>query len=163
MDGATSRHSQYWPLAGLIIVTLLVGAVGSIVTAPAIPTWYAGLVRPAIAPPNWLFGPVWTALYVMMAVAAWLVWRRPASPPRRAAMRLFALQLALNSLWSFLFFGFGRIDLALLEIVVLWAAIVATTIAYAGVSRSAALLMLPYIAWVSFAAVLNFEFWRLNG
>ena len=163
MNGATTQLSRYGSLAGLIALTLMVGALGSLVTTPAIPTWYAGLARPSFAPPNWVFAPVWTTLYVMMAVAAWLIWRQPPSPARRAALRLFAVQLALNTIWSFLFFGFGRIDLALLEIAVLWAAIVATTFAYAGLSRAAAWLMVPYLAWVSFAAVLNFAFWRLNG
>lgn len=163
MGAAAARHSQYWSLAGMLVVTLLVGAVGSYVTAPAIPTWYAGLVRPSIAPPNWVFGPVWTTLFLMMAVAAWLVWRLPPSSKRRTALVLFALQLGLNMAWSLLFFGLGRIELALIEVVVLLTAIVATAVAYAGLSRPAALLMLPYIAWVSFAAVLNFEFWRLNG
>lgn len=163
MGAPSAPRSQYLALAGLVAATLAVGAVGSAVTAPAIPTWYAGLARPSFAPPNWVFGPVWTTLYVMIAVAAWLVWRLPPGAARRAALRLFVAQLALNSLWSILFFGVRRIDLALLEIAVLWAAIAATTVAYARLSRPAALLMLPYLAWVSFAAALNLAFWRLNG
>ncbi len=163
MAAETSNIRPYAALAAFIVLTQATGFLGALVTTPAIPTWYAGLARPSLAPPNWVFGPVWTTLYVLMAVAAWLIWRLPPSPQRRTALVLFALQLALNTLWSFLFFGAQRIDLALVEVVLLLAAIVATTRAYAGLSRIAAWLMAPYIAWVAFATLLNFQFWRLNG
>jgi benzodiazapine receptor len=146
-------------LLGFIAICLAAGALGAAITAPAIPTWYAGLAKPSFNPPDWLFGPVWTALYLMMAVAAWLVWRRGAA---RAALLLFALQLVLNSAWSLLFFGIHRVDLALIDIVVLLAAIVATTLAFRRASTIAALLFVPYIAWVSFAMALNIAIWRLN-
>jgi benzodiazapine receptor len=146
-------------LLGFIAICLAAGALGAAITAPAIPTWYAGLAKPSFNPPDWLFGPVWTALYLMMAVAAWLVWRRGAA---RAALLLFALQLVLNSAWSLLFFGIHRVDLALIDIVVLLAAIVATSLAFRRASTIAALLFVPYIAWVSFAMALNIAIWRLN-
>ena len=163
MAAESSNIRCYAALAAFIVLTQATGFLGALATTPAVPTWYAGLARPSLAPPNWVFGPVWTTLYVLMAVAAWLIWRLPPSPQRRTALVLFALQLALNTLWSFLFFGAQRIDLALVEVVLLLAAIVATTRAYAGLSRIAAWLMAPYIAWVAFATLLNFQFWRLNG
>lgn len=147
-------------LFGLVVFCLAVGALGASVTAPAIPTWYAALAKPSFNPPNWLFAPVWTALYVMMAVAAWLVWRRGAIGI--AAPGLFALQLGLNSAWSMLFFGLHRIDLALVDIVLLLAAIGATALVFRARSTAAALLLLPYLAWVCFATLLNFAIWRLN-
>ena len=124
--------------------------------------WYAALVKPAWNPPGWVFGPVWTTLYLLMGTAAWLVRRRGGWGAQRRPLRWFAAQLALNALWTPLFFGFHRIDLALLEIVVLWAAIVATIVAFARTSRAAAWLLAPYLAWVSFATFLTFTLWRLN-
>ena len=124
--------------------------------------WYAALVKPAWNPPGWVFGPVWTTLYLLMGTAAWLVWRRGGWGAQRRPLSWFAAQLALNALWTPLFFGFHRIDLALLEIVVLWAAIVATIVAFARTSRAAAWLLAPYLAWVSFATFLTFTLWRLN-
>jgi tryptophan-rich sensory protein len=146
-------------LIGFVAICLLVGLIGGLATAPAIPTWYAGLAKPSFNPPAWIFGPVWTALYILMAVATWLVWR---CGNARTALRLFAAQLLLNALWSPLFFGLKRIDLALLDIVLLLAAILATSIAFGRRSRLAALLFVPYLAWVAFATVLNFTLWRLN-
>jgi translocator protein len=146
-------------LLGFVAVCLAAGALGGAVTAPAIPGWYAGLVKPSFNPPNWLFAPVWTALYLLMAIAAWLVWRRGNA---RTPLMLFALQLVLNSIWSLLFFGLHRVDLALLDIVLLLGTIVATAVAFRPRSAVAALLLAPYLAWVSFATVLNFAIWRLN-
>ena len=146
-------------LLGIIFLCLGAGALGALVTAPAIPTWYATLAKPWFNPPNWIFAPVWTALYVMMAVSAWLVWRRGASGADRA---LFVIQLALNIAWSQLFFGLHRVDLALIDIVLLLAAIAAAALSFRTRSAVAALLLVPYLAWVSFATVLNFAIWRLN-
>lgn len=123
--------------------------------------WYAALAKPSWTPPNWLFGPVWTALYIMMAVAAWLVYRRTGSI-LSAPLLLWTAQLLLNALWSWLFFGLRRPGLAFAEIVLMALAILACTLAFAQVRRPAALLMVPYLAWVSFAAALNFALWRLN-
>ncbi len=123
---------------------------------------YLPLVKPAWTPPNWVFGPVWTALYLMMAVAAWRVWL--AGPWRRTArpLGLFAVQLALNVLWSVLFFGLRMPGAALVEIGILWAAILATTLAFFRHCRLAGGLMVPYLLWVSYAVALNFELWRIN-
>ena len=124
--------------------------------------WYATLKKPSWNPPDWIFGPVWSALYTMMAVAAWLVWKRGGFAAQRRPLTLFLVQLALNALWTPLFFGLHRPGLAFVEIVMLWLAIAATLAAFRPVSRPAAWLLVPYLAWVSFAAVLNFTLWRLN-
>jgi tryptophan-rich sensory protein len=124
--------------------------------------WYATLKKPSWNPPDWIFGPVWSALYTMMAVAAWLVWKRGGFAAQRRPLTLFLVQLALNALWTPLFFGLHRPGLAFAEIVMLWLAIAATLAAFRPVSRPAAWLLVPYLAWVSFAAVLNFTLWRLN-
>ncbi len=124
--------------------------------------WYATLRKPPWNPPGWIFGPVWTALYTMMAVAAWLVWKRGGFAAQRRPLMLFLVQLALNAVWTPLFFGLHWTGVALVEIVLLWLAIAATIAAFRPVSRVAAWLLAPYLAWVSFAAVLNFVLWRLN-
>lgn len=124
--------------------------------------WYASLQKPSWNPPGWVFGPVWTALYTMMAVAAWLVWKRGGFSAQRRARALFCAQLILNAAWTPLFFGLQQPGLAFAEIVVLWLAIAATLVAFHRVSRAAAWLLAPYLAWVSFAAALNFTLWRLN-
>lgn len=124
--------------------------------------WYAALAKPAWNPPNWIFGLVWTVLYVLMAVSAWLVWRPAGFGGAGAALGLFIVQLALNGLWSYLFFGMHRMDLALVEVVVLWGAILAVTILFWNVNRLAGALLVPYLAWVAFASFLNFTLWSLN-
>lgn len=124
--------------------------------------WYAGLAKPSWNPPNWIFGPVWSLLYTLMAVAAWRVWRRAGFRGAGQAMAAFGIQLVLNAAWSWLFFGRHRMDLAFVEILALWIAILATTIAFQRIDRPAAWLMVPYLAWVAFAAVLNGVLWRMN-
>lgn len=124
--------------------------------------WYAELAKPAWNPPSWLFGPVWTTLYIMMAVAAWLVWQRGGWKAQRLPLTLYLVQWALNALWTPLFFGLQRPGLAFAEILVLLAAIIATLIAFWRVSRGAGLLLMPYALWTTFAAVLNFTIWRMN-
>ncbi len=138
-------------LLGFILVCQLAGASGALVTDAS---WYLALDRPSWAPPGWVFGPVWIMLYTMMGVAAWLVWRSPA-PARRTALTWFAVQLALNAAWTPVFFGARSIGGGLLVIVALVVAIIATIAAYRLVSRVAAALMLPYLAWVCFATALN--------
>ncbi|TNF72501.1 MAG: tryptophan-rich sensory protein [Acidobacteria bacterium] len=123
--------------------------------------WYAQLEKPSWNPPNWVFAPVWTILYAAMAVAAWLVWREGTSE-RRAPLAFWTLQLVLNALWSWIFFGLHRPGWAAIEIGLLWIAILATTILFFRVRRVAGALLLPYLAWVSFAAVLNVALWWLN-
>jgi translocator protein len=151
----------------LLVLTAcyLVSFIGSIATMQSIQGWYQALAKPAWNPPQWLFGPVWTILYGMMGVAAWLVWRTPAEEARasrKVALLLFGIQLALNGLWSWIFFGWRELQWAFVEILVLLAFIVATTVMFAKINRVAAWLMVPYIAWVAFASVLTFEIWRLN-
>lgn len=124
--------------------------------------WYGVLKKPSWNPPGWIFGPVWTALYAMMAVAAWLVWKRGGFAAQRRPLMLFLVQLALNALWTPLFFGLHWMGVAFAEIVLLWLAIGVTLLSFHRINRIAAWLLVPYLAWVSFAAALNFELWRLN-
>jgi tryptophan-rich sensory protein len=150
----------------LILALALPVAVGFLagrVTAPAVASWYPELARPAFTPPSWVFAPVWTALYLAMGVAAWLVWRRGLGTPGVAvALAVFLLQLALNGLWSLLFFGMRSPLAGLADIALLWIAVVACTVLFFARSTWAGLLMIPYAAWVSFAAVLNASIWYLN-
>ena len=157
-----SPTGQLLVLAGLIALCLAVGALGALATAQSVGTWYQTLAKPSFNPPDRVFGPVWTALYVLMAVAAWLAWRSAGWREARPALMLFALQLALNLGWSFLFFGARWIGGALVEVVLLWIAIAATIAAFRRHSQWAGILMMPYIAWVTFATALNFAIWRLN-
>jgi tryptophan-rich sensory protein len=155
------KRVQRQRLYYFLLATLGVGALASLITAPAIPTWYAGLSHPAIAPPNWVFAPVWTALYVLMAAAAWRVWKQTGL--RSAEMTVYAVQLALNFAWSAIFFGLHRIGAALFEIAALDLAVLATAILFVRRDRLAGLLFAPYLAWVLFAAALTHAFWRRNG
>jgi translocator protein len=145
-----------------IVACFAAAGLGSLATMDAIPTWYAALRKPSWNPPNWVFGPVWSLLYLMMAVAAWLVWRTAGWPGARPALGLFAVQLVLNIGWSVVFFGLHRPGWAFAEIVLLWGAILATLLLFRPISPSAALLLVPYLAWVTFAGLLNFTVWRLN-
>ena len=143
-----------WLLAAF--VTAAVGAVASVDAA----SFYAQLSKPSWAPPAWVFGPVWTVLYGLMGIAAWLVWRSPG--PKRAALTLFGAQLVANALWSWLFFAWHRGALAAVEILLLLALIVAMSVAFWRISRVAALLMVPYLLWVGFASLLTWAVWRSN-
>jgi len=124
--------------------------------------WYQTLRKPALTPPGWVFGVVWTVLYALMGVSAWLVWRRGGISANALPLALFAVQLGLNALWTWVFFGLHRPGLALAELGVLWLAILATTIAFWRRDTAAGALFVPYLSWVSFAAYLNFAFWRTN-
>ena len=142
---------------------LLASAIGSFATMRAIPTWYKGLAKPSFNPPNWLFGPAWTVLYLLMAVAAWLVWKQGLGAAGvKLALAAFLFQLVLNCLWSILFFGVRSPLAGLVDIVAMWLAILATIVLFFRVSVPAGALLLPYIAWVSFAALLNAAILRLN-
>ncbi|HVB35148.1 MAG TPA: TspO/MBR family protein [Patescibacteria group bacterium] len=147
-----------------LIASLLVcfGAawLGSQFTRPALAPWYASLAKPSWTPPNWVFAPAWTTLFALMGIAAWLIWRR--SGLLSLPLGLFALQLTFNVTWSGLFFGLKLPGAAMGGIVFLWLAILTTAIAFWPVSRVAAWLMAPYLAWVTYAAFLNFAIWRLN-
>lgn len=159
---AKSGLAVWGALALFIVVCLGVGGLGAIATTPEIDGWYRTLNKPTWNPPSVVFGPVWTTLYIMMAVAAWLVWRTRGFRGAAVALSLFGVQLALNAAWSWIFFGLHQPGWAAVEIVILWLAIVATTIAFFKVRATAGWLMIPYIAWVSFAAFLNFTIWQLN-
>lgn len=148
--------------AGLAVWMLVCFAAPALSSATGPGEWYAQLAKPSWNPPGWVFGPVWTTLYAMMAVSAWMVWRRGGWRRQRLPLGLFLSQLALNALWTPLFFGLHRPDLALVAIVALWIGIVVTIVAFARVRRGAAALLGPYLAWVSFASFLNFTLWRLN-
>ena len=146
-----------------IIVCQLTGVLGSIFTRPAIPTWYATLKKPSFTPPDGVFSPVWITLFVLMGIAAFLVWNKGLSDQRvRVALSIFVVQLILNVLWSVMFFGLRSPLAGLIEIVVLWIAILLSILYFLKVSNIAGILLVPYILWVSFAAVLNLSIWRLN-
>jgi len=149
-------------LAVCFVLCFGVAAVSGRMTARQIPVWYRTLNRPAISPPNWVFGPVWSLLYALMAIAAWRVWLASPSPMRTWGLALFLAQLALNFVWSWIFFSRHALGAALVEVWALWIAIACTIAAFACASPVAAWLMAPYLAWVSFAGVLNGAFWRLN-
>ncbi len=139
------------------------GLVGSIFTAQSVATWYATLERPLLAPPNWVFGPVWITLYALMGLAAWLVWeKRHTHPLARTALIVYGAQLLLNAGWSFLFFGLQMPSIAFVELVVLAVFIVATIVVFWRVHKVAGLLLLPYLLWVLFAGYLNYGIWMLN-
>lgn len=147
-----------------LLLPLAVGGVAGLFTQPEIATWYETIQKPAWQPPNWLFGPVWTVLYVMMGTALYLVWKMDApSPQKRTAVTLWAVQLGLNFFWSFIFFKHHQIGLALVDIVALWIGILLTILVFARIKRTAAWLLVPYIGWVSFAGILNVAIYRLNG
>lgn len=154
--------SDWIGLIVFLVVCFAIAVLASIATRPEIPTWYAGLRKPTWTPPAWLFGPVWTALYVAMAVAGWLIWHRAGWQDGRLALTLFALQLVLNGAWSFIFFKFHRVGWAFVDIVVLWVAIAATIVTFAAVSQVSSLLLVPYLVWVSYAGALNLAIWRMN-
>jgi translocator protein len=155
--------SNTFKLIIAIGVSQLAGIIGSLFTSPSIPGWYATLVKPELAPPNWIFAPVWTTLFVLMGIAAFMIWKRGLERKDvQIALGVFILQLVLNTLWSIVFFGMRAPGWALLEIGLLWLSILATIIVFAKISKAATLLLVPYILWVSFAAYLNFMIWTLN-
>lgn len=154
-----STSSQLIGLAGWLVVAFAAAAVGAVASVDAA-SFYAQLSKPSWAPPGWVFGPVWSALYTLMGVAAWLVWRSPA--PSAAALSWFVAQLAANALWSWLFFAWHRGALAAVEVLLLLALIVVTIAAFRRSSRLAALLLVPYLLWVGFASALTWAVWRSN-
>ena len=156
-----ARYSIIQQILGLVaslLITFVAAAVGAIASIDA-GTFYAQLMLPPWAPPGSVFGPVWTVLYILMGIAAWLVWRVNGI---RVALALFVIQLALNALWSWLFFGWHRGDLAFADILLLWVMIIATLLAFWRVRALAGALLVPYLLWVSFASVLNYVVWQLN-
>lgn len=166
--GGWAAFPRRRPIVALLLAVaacILVGASGSLFTAAGLESWYPTLEQPALAPPNWVFGPVWTALFTLMGVAVWLVWRQVPSDRGRAArlaIGAFALHFLLNLGWSAAFFGAQSLFGGLVVIVALWASIVVTAALFSRVDRRAAALLLPYLAWVTFAGYLNYRFWVLN-
>jgi tryptophan-rich sensory protein len=152
---------QWRGLIVWVLASLAAGGVGALATRHA-REFYAGLVTPSWAPPGWLFGPVWTVLYVLMGVAAWLAWRQAGWAGARGALSLFIVQLVVNAAWSWFFFAWHRGALALADIVLLLGLIVATMVAFARVHGLAAMLLLPYLAWVTYATALTYSIWRNN-
>jgi translocator protein len=144
-----------------LFATLLTGGIGAFASVNAA-SFYRQLTQPVWAPPAWLFGPVWSVLYVLMAISAWLVWKKHRFHGAATALGLFASQLIFNALWTWLFFAWKLGAVALVEIGVLWLLIACTTLLFWRLHRLAAVLLMPYLAWVSFAAALNFSLWRLN-
>ena len=151
-------------LIGFLTACFAVAGLGSVITTAQTISggWLETLDKPFFSPPSWLFGPVWTILYFLIAISGWLVWRQSGFSGARVAMLLFFGQLALNFLWTAIFFGLRAPGLALVEIVILWGAILLTALTFRSLSRLAAVLLLPYLAWVTFAAVLNVAIWWLN-
>jgi tryptophan-rich sensory protein len=151
-------------IAIVVIICLAVGYLSGMVTRASITTWYPTLVKPSFNPPNWIFAPVWTSLYVMMGVAAGFIWNQITTQKAAVtkALQFFTIQLVLNALWSYLFFGLHNLMLATIEVVLLWLMIFETYSQFAKINKTASYLMLPYLAWVSFASVLTASIWWLN-
>ena len=156
-----TKQKQFAGLVAWLIGSFIAAGIGGAASIQAGP-FYAQLVRPEWAPPSSIFGPVWTVLYALMGIAAWLVWRAGGFRAAKTALTLFLVQLALNSLWSWLFFGWHRGALAFADILLLWALIVATLIAFWRIRPLAGALLVPYLLWVSFASALNYSVWQLN-
>ena len=146
-----------------IVICQLAGVIGSFFTFPSISTWYAALEKPSFNPPNWIFSPVWITLFILMGVSLYLVWSQGTKTKYvKIALTLFGIQLSLNILWSIIFFGLKSPFFAFIEIAILWVAISLTIFKFSKISKTAAYLLIPYILWVSFAAVLNFSIWVIN-
>jgi benzodiazapine receptor len=147
-----------------LFICLMVGYSASVVTRPSVEIWYPTIVKPVFNPPNWIFMPVWTLLYILMAVAAGLVWDKikEQNEDVKKALGFFLIQLTLNAIWSYLFFGLKNPMLALIEIVLLWLMIYETYLKFTKINKTAGYLLIPYMAWVAFAGVLNASIWWLN-
>lgn len=147
-----------------LIICLMVGYSASIVTRPSVETWYPTIIKPSFNPPNWIFMPVWTLLYILMAVAAGLVWDKIKEQNQevKVALGFFLIQLTLNAIWSYIFFGLKNPMLALIEIVLLWLMIYETYLKFTKINKTAGYLLIPYMAWVAFAGILNASIWWLN-
>lgn len=146
-----------------IAIPLAVGFTSGFFTITGVGSWYQTIDKPSWNPPNWIFGPVWTTLYILMGIALFLVWKSDAQAPlKKAAITLFAIQMTLNFFWSLIFFNQHQVGWALVEIIAMWIMILLTIFAFARVNNTAAWLLVPYISWVSFAAILNYTIWKLN-
>lgn len=153
---------NFFKLVISLIICQLAGFIGSLFTAPAIPIWYASLKKPSFTPPSWLFSPVWIFLFVLMGLTLYILWQAYSKKEARIALLFFTLQLILNMLWSVIFFGLKSPMWAFIEILILWLAIFLTIWKSLKISKAAGYLLLAYIIWVSFAAILNYSIWKLN-
>jgi len=153
---------KYIRLAVSIIVPLLVGFIGSFFTSKSVNSWYKTLNKPSFNPPNWLFAPVWTILFILIGLSFYLVWSANFGSSKWLAIGIFSLNLLLNLLWSLLFFGLGKFFFAFIEILILWIVILINTIVFYGISQLAGILLIPYLLWVSFASILNYYIYILN-
>ena len=156
------KKSDLLSLAICIAIPLIIGSISGIATSGNITTWYAGLNKPSFNPPNWIFGPVWTVLYLLMGISLFQIWRSPAGDARNYALTIFCIQIILNFAWSFIFFHFKQTGWAFVEIILIWLSVLAMIFIFYRISKPAALLQIPYFLWVSFAAVLNGSIWHLN-
>lgn len=154
---------NYFKLLASVLLCLFAGVIGSVFTASSLENWYPLLEKPFFNPPSWLFAPVWTLLYILMGISLYIVWEKGLQDREvKIGLLIFGVQLALNTLWSFLFFGLRSPFYGFIEIIFLWIAILLTIVQFKKVSRTAAYLLVPYILWVSFAAILNYNLWMLN-
>lgn len=156
------NRESWMSLLPFVLACFAAAGVGWLFTASSVNAWYTQLRRPEWTPPNWIFGPLWTTLYLMMAISAWLVWRSSDWSSSKFALTLFAIQLVLNTMWSIVFFGLHKVGPAFGEILLLWMMIIATAVAFLPLSLLAAWLLIPYIVWVAFASYLNFRIWQMN-
>ena len=156
------KMNTYLKLFLCITIPLLIGAVSGIATAGSINTWYVTLHKPFFNPPNYLFGPVWTTLYILMGISFYMILQSPKNKLTQRAIYLFCIQIFLNFCWSFIFFKFQYIGLALIEIVIMWCSIVAMIMCFIKINKTAGYLQIPYLLWVSFASILNASLWWLN-
>ncbi|MDJ0805850.1 MAG: TspO/MBR family protein [Gammaproteobacteria bacterium] len=162
MNPRTKTVTKVIGLFIFLALCLLVGVIGGFITSSSVETWYQTLNKPSFNPPDWLFAPVWSSLYIMMAIAAWRVWLRIGLADGWLVFVLFFLQLILNLAWSYLFFGLHRIDLALLEIIILLTLIIINAVVFWRIDRLAGMLFMPYIVWVFYANILNFSLLMMN-
>jgi len=162
MEGSRTRRHDWIGLAAFLALCFVIAGIGGAVTARSVGTWYQSLTKPTFNPPDSVFGPVWTLLYIMVAVAGWRVWRAHAAPEKQRAMAAYFVQLALNLGWSLIFFGARMIAVAAAEILLLLVTIAVTVVLFWRIDGAAAWLLVPYAAWVAFASVLNVALWRLN-
>lgn len=156
------NKSQIFKLLASLALPLCLGAIAGLFTAEAVPEWYETLNRPSFNPPNWLFGPVWTTLYMLLGISLFLIWKQSASKERNLAIFVFLLQQALNFGWSFIFFYFNMIGFALIEIILLWISIIVMLVLFYKIKPMAAYINIPYLIWVTFAAILNASYYILN-
>jgi len=157
------KLNKFFRLLAFILVSELSGFIGTLFTTPSIPTWYAFLNKPAFTPPNWLFAPAWTILYLLMGISVFLIWEKKSeSKEKKTAIQIFFIQLAANMVWSIIFFGLQMPFIALLEIIVLWFLILITILKFNKLNKVAAYLLIPYIIWTSFALILNLAIVLLN-